>query len=82
MVLLDLLRQNMEGTKNIFSCHVELGQEVCGPHTQGEQLEFLLCGQKHQNINSRTEERRLGPAQITDKRPHVSHSESLGDILD
>lgn len=38
LVLLDLLRQNMEGTKNIFSCHVELRQEVCGPHTQGEQL--------------------------------------------
>lgn len=38
VVLLDLLRQNMEGTKNILSCHVELRQEVCGPHTQGEQL--------------------------------------------
>ena len=57
-----------------------LRQEVDGPyplpHQEGEQFELILCEQMLQNINSKTTERRLGPAQMKDKRPSFSYSQS------
>ena len=50
------------------------------PHQEGEQFELILCEQMLQNINSKTTERRLGPAQIKDKRPSFSYSQSQGDF--
>ena len=46
------------------------------PPQEGEQFEFILCEQTLKNINSRTIERRLGPAQMKNKRPSISHSQS------
>ena len=50
----------------------------------GPQVElFLPCGQKlHNSRNSikATLWRRLGPAQIRDKRSHIPHSLSQGDL--
>ena len=50
------------------------------PPQDGEQFEFILCEQTLKNINSRTIERRLGPAQMKNKRPSISHSQSQGDF--
>ena len=52
-------------------------QEIDGP--QSEQLEFVPCGQILQN--GRREEK-LSPVQIRDKRPHILHSRSQGDLPD
>ena len=46
-----------------------LRQEIDGP--QAKQLELVPCGQKLRN--SRKEEK-LSPAQVRDRRPHISHS--------
>lgn len=43
---------------------------------RGEQPEFAPCGQSPQ---ARAE---LGPAQVRDKRPHLPHSGSQGDLPD
>lgn len=46
-----------------------------GPRVnRGEQPEFAPCGQRPQ------ERGELGPAQVRDKRPHISHSGSQGDL--
>ena len=45
--------------------------------SQAEQPEFVRCGQILQN--SRREEK-ISPAQIRDKRPHIPHSRSQGDL--
>ena len=60
---------------------VILRQDIGGP--QGEQ--FLPCGQKLHNSRNSIKAgwwRRLGPAQIRDKRPHIPNSQSQGDLPD
>ena len=52
---------------------LRLRQEVDGS-PQGKQLGFSPCGRILQDENSRTIKRRLGPAQIENKTPHMSHS--------
>ena len=70
-------RENTEILFHMVLQVVLLRQKADGPF-QGKQFEFIPCGQKLQDNG----ERRPGSAQIKDKRPHISHSRSQGDLPD
>ena len=52
--------------------YVGLSRRQMGP--QGKRLEFVPCGPVPRTEYQDNWERRLGPAQIEDKRPHLPHS--------